>query len=489
MIKILLVILSSIIFSFQVNSQLLFWKKDKLPHGIYAEFETDKGLIICKLEHKKTPMTVANFVGLAEGKFTALDSVYSSPFYDSLKFHRVIQNFMIQGGDPSGNGSGGPKHRFFDELNTDLRHNSAGVLSMANSGPNTNGSQFFITHNATSHLDGRHTVFGHVIKGQDVVDSIEQNDFILHLKIIRKGRDARKWNATEVFKQVYDSIQTKIEEEKKLMEKIQSMTKEKYNSFFLEEVLKKEPNAIQTQSGLIYIIQNPGGPKKVEAGNSISLHYKGTFFKDGKQFDSSYDRNTPLDFTFKTNRMIPGFEEGLEILGKKGKIKLYIPYHLAYGEKGREGAMPAYSDLVFDLEVLNVSTPPNYKKEGIEFLEKNKTKEGVITTPSGLQYKVIKEGSGNKPSPTSKVTVHYHGTTPNGTVFDSSVERGEKISFGLNQVIPGWTEGLQLMSVGSKYQFFIPSQLAYGSRPPQGGNGPIKADMPLIFEVELFGIE
>ena len=151
--------------------------------------------------------------------------------------------------------------------------------------------------------------------------------------------------------------------------------------------------------------------------------------------------------------------------------------------------MPAYSDLVFDLEVLNVSTPPNYKKEGIEFLEKNKTKEGVITTPSGLQYKVIKEGSGNKPSPTSKVTVHYHGTTPNGTVFDSSVERGEKISFGLNQVIPGWTEGLQLMSVGSKYQFFIPSQLAYGSRPPQGGNGPIKAHMPLIFEVELFGIE
>lgn len=489
MTKISLIILCTIIFSLQGNSQLLFWKKDKLAHGIYAEFETDKGTILCELEYKETPMTVANFVGLAEGKFTALDSIYNKPFYDSLKFHRVIQKFMIQGGDPDGNGSGGPKHRFFDEVETDLKHDKAGILSMANSGANTNGSQFFITHNATPHLDGRHTVFGHVIKGQDVVDSIEQNDYILHLKIIRKGIEARKWDATEVFKHVYDSIQTKIDEEKKLMEKIKSMTKEEYNSFFFEEVLQKEPNAIQTQSGLIYILLNPGNSEKIKAGNLISLHYKGTFFKDGKQFDSSYDRNTPLDFAFKTNRMIPGFEEGLEMLGKKGKVKLYIPYHLAYGEQGREGAMPAYSDLVFDIEILNVSTTPNYKKEGIEFLEKNKTKEGVITTSSGLQYEVIKEGTGAKPSSTSKVTVHYHGTTPDGTVFDSSIERGETISFGLNQVIPGWTEGLQLMSVGSKYKFFIPSQLAYGSRPPQGGNGPIKADMPLIFEVELFGIE
>ena len=489
MTKISLIILSSIVFSFQANSQLLFWKKDKLPQGIYADFETDKGTILCKLEYKKTPMTVANFVGLAEGDFTALDSVYNKPFYDSLKFHRVIPNFMIQGGDPSGNGSGGPKHRFFDELNTDLKHNSAGILSMANSGPNTNGSQFFITHNATSHLDGRHTVFGKVIKGQNVVDSIKKDDYILHLKIIRKGKEARKWNATKVFKHIYDSIQTKINEERELMEKIKSMSKEEYNSFFFQEVLKKEPNATQTKTGLVYLIENAGSTEKVKAGNPVSLHYKGTFFKNNKKFDSSYDRNTPLEFIFKTNRMIPGFEEGIEMLGKNGKIKLFIPYHLAYGEKGREGAMPPFSDLVFEIEILNTSTPPNYKKEGIEFLEKNKLKESVITTASGLQYKVIKEGEGEKPTATSKVTVHYHGTTPDGTVFDSSVDRGEKISFGLNQVIPGWTEGLQLMSVGSKYIFFIPSELAYGSRAPQGGNGPIKADMPLVFEVELFGIE
>ena len=278
MIKTLLIILSSTLLSLQVSSQLLFWKKDKLPHGIYAEFETDKGLILCKLEYKKTPMTVANFVGLAEGKFTALDSVYNSPFYDSLKFHRVIPNFMIQGGDPSGNGSGGPKHRFFDEFNTNLKHNSAGILSMANSGPNTNGSQFFITHNATSHLDGRHTVFGKVIKGQEIVDSITKDDYILHLKIIRKGKEARKWNATKVFKHVYDSIQNKVNNEKELMEKIKSMTKEEYNTFFFEEVLKKEPNAVQTKTGLVFLIEDAGNTEKVKPGNPVSLHYKGTFF-------------------------------------------------------------------------------------------------------------------------------------------------------------------------------------------------------------------
>jgi peptidyl-prolyl cis-trans isomerase A (cyclophilin A) len=487
--KITLVVLCFTFLALQANSQLLFWKKGKLADGIYAEFTTDKGIILCELEYQKTPMTVANFVGLAEGKFTALDSIYTKPFYDSIKFHRVIQNFMIQGGDPTGTGSGGPYHRFFDEVETDLKHDKPGTLSMANSGPNTNGSQFFITHLPTPHLDGRHTVFGYVVKGQNIVDSILQNDYILKVKIIRKGKTAKKWNATKVFKHVYDSINVKIEADKKLMEQIKSMSVQEYNTYFFNKVKEQFPNAQQTASGLVYIIEKQGTTKKVQANDLVSLHYKGTFFKDGNTFDSSYDRNQPMDFNFKTNRMIPGFEEGLEMLGNKGKAKLFIPYHLAYGDKGRPGSMPAYSDLVFDIELMNVTLPKNYKQDGIAFLEENKNKEGIIVTPSGLQYEVIKQTEGPKPTSTSKVTVHYHGTTPDGIVFDSSVERGETISFGLNQVIPGWTEGLQLMSVGSKYKFYIPANLAYGSRPPQGGNGPIKADMPLVFEVELFGIE
>ena len=126
--------------------------------------------------------------------------------------------------------------------------------------------------------------------------------------------------------------------------------------------------------------------------------------------------------------------------------------------------------------------------DGIKFLADNKSKEGVITTESGLQYIVIKEGTGAQPEATSNVEVHYHGTTPDGTVFDSSVDRGKSISFGLNQVIPGWTEGVQLMKEGAKYKFFIPQELAYGANAPGGGSGPIKPFMPLVFEVELIKI-
>jgi len=487
--KISILLMTVSLFSLQGNSQLFFWKKNKLADGIYAELTTDKGIILCELEYLKTPLTVASFVGLSEGKFEVMDSTYNKPFFDSLKFHRVIKNFMIQGGDPTGTGSGGPHYRFYDEVVTDLRHDKPGVLSMANSGPVTNGSQFFITHVPTSHLDGKHTVFGHVIKGQNIVDSILQNDYILKVKIIRKGKIAKKWNASSVFKHVYDSLTAKIEADKKLLEGLKTMSTQDYNKYFFEQVKEKFPNALQTSSGLVYIIEKEGEKEKVTEGKLVDLHYRGTFFKDGKQFDSSYERGAPMAFTYKVNRMIPGFEEGIALLGINGKAKLFIPYHLAYGDKGRQGGMPAYSDLIFDIEVVHISSPPNYKEKGVKFLENNKSKKGILVTESGLQYEVMKEGTGAKPSATSKVTVHYHGTTPDGIVFDSSVERGEKISFGLNQVISGWTEGLQMMAVGSKYKFYIPSNLAYGSNPPQGGNGPIKADMPLIFEVELFGIE
>ncbi len=463
--------------------------KQPYPDGMYVQFNTNKGVIVCQLEYEKTPMTVANFVGLAEGKFNALGNYYDKPFYNGLKFHRVIKDFMIQGGDPDGSGSGGPKHRFYDEIVPDLKHYRSGILSMANAGPGTNGSQFFITHKETPHLDGKHTVFGHVIVGQDVVDKIAQNDTMKTVVILRYGKTAKGWDATKAFETTYNKIKATEDEKNAQFAKIGAMTEDEYKNFMFEELKKKYPTAQQSPSGLVYLIENPGTGDKIQAGNNVSLHYRGTFRADGKQFDASYDRGQPMDFIYKTNQMIPGFEEGIAMLAKGGKAKLVIPYYQAYGKQGRPGAIPPYSDLVFDIEVVNVSIPKDYKAEGLAFLAENKKNKDVIVTPSGLQYIVMKKGSGKKPNATSKVTVHYHGTTPDGSVFDSSVDRGETISFGLNQVIKGWTEGLQLMEVGAKYKFFIPEELAYGANPPQGGQGPIKANMPLIFEVELFSFE
>lgn len=190
---ILLALFSIIACASAVNPQ------EGLDDGLYAKIITDKGDMLLKLEYEKAPLTVANFVGLAEGKIynTAKDT--DVPFYDGLTFHRVIGDFMIQGGDPSGNGTGGPGYKFQDEIDPTLKHDRPGTLSMANAGPGTNGSQFFITHKATPHLDGRHTVFGYVVKGQEVVNAIHQGDKIKNIKIIRVGKNAEKFDAAKVF--------------------------------------------------------------------------------------------------------------------------------------------------------------------------------------------------------------------------------------------------------------------------------------------------
>lgn len=325
----------------------------KLPEGIYAKIETAKGNILLKLEYEKTPMTVANFVGLAEGNFTALGKTFNKPYYDGLKFHRVIANFMIQGGDPQGTGSGGPGYSFYDEINPELKHSGPGILSMANAGPATNGSQFFITHVATPHLDGKHTVFGHVVEGQDVVNAIAQNDVMTKVQIIRVGKHAQNWNATKAFETAYNKLKAVEDEKKAKFAKVAAMTKDEYKAYMFQEAKKKYPNAQQTASGLVYVIEKEGDATKPVSGTQMSVHYTGTFLADGQMFDSSRD-GQPMAFTYKVQRMIAGFEEGLAMLGKGGKGIFIIPYFDAYGAQGRPGAIPPYSDLVFDLEVMEM---------------------------------------------------------------------------------------------------------------------------------------
>jgi len=329
--------------------------------GVFAEIKTIKGTIELELFYDKTPLTVANFVSLAEGTNTLVDEKFKGKkYYDGLKFHRVISNFMIQGGDPFGNGSGGPGYKFKDEFVGELKHSKAGILSMANAGPTTNGSQFFITHNATPHLDGKHTVFGQVIKGQDVVDAIAQNDVIDQITIKRFGKEAKAFDAAKMFETVM-----KVEVEKMKIEDAQKAEKaklaevERLKNLEVEKVkfqafLKENyPNAIQLPSGLAYIMEKTGEGENAKAGQTVSVHYKGTL-TDGSKFDASYDRNEPIEFPLGQGRVIKGWDEGIALLNKGGKAKLIIPYWLAYGEAGRVPVIPAKATLIFDTEMINI---------------------------------------------------------------------------------------------------------------------------------------
>ena len=345
---------SYLILTFILSSFLVFGQSDNLSNGMYAEFKTDKGSILCALEFEKVPMTVGNFVGLTEGKFSVEETSISKPYYDGLKFHRVISDFMIQGGCPLGNGTGDPGYKFYDEIVEGLIHSGPGILSMANSGPSTNGSQFFITHKATPWLDGKHTVFGHVINGMDVVNKIEKDDVITDIKIIRRGTAAESFDAMKAFHSIYDPIRESELKRAEELKFVAEMSEAEYSKYMYKQVKKKYKKAKLTKSGLVYVRKNKGKRKpKLEEGMQVELHYTGTFRADGKKFDSSLDRNQVFKFNYKTQKMIAGFEEGITLIGKGGEIKVIIPYYQAYGKAGRKGAIPPYSDLVFDIQLID----------------------------------------------------------------------------------------------------------------------------------------
>lgn len=307
--------------------------------GVFAIMETTRGDIVLQLEYKKTPLTVTNFVGLAEG---TLDAAKGKKFYDGLKFHRVIADFMIQGGDPNGNGTGGPGYKFADEFDDSLKHTGPGILSMANSGVNTNGSQFFITHVATPWLDGKHTVFGNVVTGQKVVNEIKQGDLIKTVTIVRQGDDAKKFTASQ------DDFNSRaLEVTKKNREKAEAAKVR-----VISEIEKKFAGAVKTDDGIYYIVKKEGSGAKTGKGKNVAVHYTG-YFIDGSVFDSSEGRG-PFEFSTAAGQMIPGFDVMVQDMRLGEKRTIVLPPSMAYGSAGAGGVIPGNAYIAFDVELTKV---------------------------------------------------------------------------------------------------------------------------------------
>ena len=311
-----------------------------LSDGLYADLETSKGNIILELYYEQVPTTVSNFVALAEGNHPVVDNQHEGKrYYDGLKFHRVIENFMIQGGDPTGTGSGGPGYQFDDEFNEELKHDGPGVLSMANAGPGTNGSQFFITHVETPWLDGKHSIFGKVNSGQDVVDKIEQDDIIKTVKVVRIGEAAKSFNAPKNFENyISEKSEADIlraEAEKESLEKLSEGMQE-------------------TESGIKYKISKEGTGPNAKKDDLLSVHYS-LQLVDGSEIDSSFTRGAPIEFTCGVGQVIKGWDEAMQLLNKGSKARLIIPSELGYGAVGAgNGVIPPNATLIFDVELVDI---------------------------------------------------------------------------------------------------------------------------------------
>jgi cyclophilin family peptidyl-prolyl cis-trans isomerase len=311
-----------------------------LSDGLYADIETSKGNIVLQLYFEQVPTTVSNFVALAEGNHPIVDEQHSGkPYYNGLKFHRVIENFMIQGGDPTGTGSGGPGYQFDDEFSSDLTHDGPGILSMANSGPGTNGSQFFITHVETPWLDGKHSIFGKVSSGLDIVDSVEQEDIIKNINIVRVGEDANNFDAPNIFE---NYLNNKSEVDVKKVEAEQEAIKD------ITKGMK------ETESGIKYKISKKGTGDNAKTNDLLSVHYSLQLI-DGSEIDSSFTRGAPIEFTCGVGQVIKGWDEAMQLLNKGSKARLVIPSELGYGSMGAgNGVIPPNATLIFDVELVDI---------------------------------------------------------------------------------------------------------------------------------------
>ncbi|MDY0779854.1 peptidylprolyl isomerase [Tenacibaculum sp. IB213877] len=325
-------------------------KYPELSNGLYADIQTNRGDILVKLHEKDVPMTVANFVSLAEGNNPKLPAENQDiPFYNGIKFHRVIKDFMIQGGDPTGTGRGNAGYRFDDEFPMDeegellLKHDGSGVLSMANSGPNTNSSQFFITINEAPWLNGRHSVFGQVQFGQEVVDSIQQNDYIKAIEIIRIGSEAKKFDAPTVFQFELNNSEARRHEYKRKLAIAKNKFKEKMGI----------AEAFKTESGLKILTLQEGTGKKVNPAIPTTVHYT-LYTADGKKIDSSISKEKPFVFTINKDPLIAGWKEGASRMAEGEKSRLFIPSYLGYGSVGRPPIIDPNTDLIFEIEILKV---------------------------------------------------------------------------------------------------------------------------------------
>lgn len=317
--------------------------KKQLPDGLYAEINTAKGVMMAKLFYKEAPITVTNFMGLSEGIIENKGQPKGTPFFDGLTFHRVEQNFIIQGGCPKGNGTGGPGYFIPDEFNPVLKHNKPGILAMANAGPNTNGSQFYITLRETPELDGHYSVFGEVIHGTEVLDKIEKNDKINTIKIIRIGQDAKKifvdqekfqHSVIKRFEQIQNEIKSKVSEQENIL-------------------LKKWPDLIKTETGLFYKIHKMGTGQKPSTGDILSVHYIGSL-PDGTEFDNSRKRGEPIKFPVGVGRVIKAWDDALVDMNVGEHRLLVVPPNLGYGSRGAGNVIPPNSFLIFDVELLEI---------------------------------------------------------------------------------------------------------------------------------------
>jgi len=306
-------------------------------NGLFATLSTSKGEIKIELEFEKTPGTVGNFVGLSLGLISNSIKPLGEAYYNGLKFHRVINDFMIQAGCPLGTGTGDPGYKFDDEFHNELKHDRPGVISMANAGPSTNGSQFFITHVETPWLDNKHTVFGNVIDGMDVVNSISQNDEIISIKINAVGDKAKAFDAAKAFEDFNKSKADRIK-------------KEKENELKMLKDLSK--GFSKTSSGLLYKFEKENNSHKPSNGNKVKVHYKGMLL-DGTVFDSSFKRNQPIEFTLGVGQVIKGWDEGISLLGIGDKASFIIPSDLAYGASGAGGVIPPNATLIFEVELIS----------------------------------------------------------------------------------------------------------------------------------------